>query len=133
MDFVTFCAEYFLRHPLCRKCVHAAFSEMDADHDEAVSIDEVFAFFRPFLEHEITKKDIEDVWNEAKARQLSDPNGVVRRTQFRRFLAIRFVELTFETELANKIVEIMLHVINNSNTDTSGGGKKEEEERGGPT
>lgn len=97
LDFVDFCAVYFLTHPVCERCANVAFDHIDsAPKNEYLTQEELTIFFKPF-EQSPLEASAADFFADAKNRGLLNENGMSRES-FKTILGARFVEAMFEDE-----------------------------------
>jgi len=108
VDFVDFCAMYFLAHPVCARCANVAFDHIDASpRNDYVTMEELQSFFRPFDKSPL-EGNAAELFEDAKARGLADDVKGMSRASFKTLLGARFVETMFDDpEMGRRIVERM--------------------------
>jgi mRNA deadenylase 3'-5' endonuclease subunit Ccr4 len=99
LDFVDFCAIYFLLHPVCSRCADVAFDHIDASpKNDFVTIDELTTFFQPF-DRSPLQGDASLLFEDAKRLGLAtEEKPGLTRSDFKTFLGARFVETMYEDE-----------------------------------
>jgi len=108
LDFVSFCAMYFLAHPVCERCANVAFDYIDSSpRNDFITEEELSLFFRAF-EQSPLEGNAANLFHDAKARGLANDQTGLSRAGFKILLGARFVETMFDVEdLRIAIVERM--------------------------